>query len=688
MQKSVKQCINFYSIITILIFLTSCTSSNEEKQKHSASKKDSIAYYIKGYKNITTHNNTSNPYLVRAKQLNETIKNDTLKKENSLKIAIEALKTSDTLLFKTTNNDALKLAKELKDSATVAETHWNLGSFFGKKEMLDSSYSHYYKAEKLYTAIHNDNYSAKMLFNMAFIESRLKDYNSSEHKLIEAIKKYKTLNKHLSLYKCYNMLGIIFSESGDFNSAIEYHNKAFEALEKVSVKKRRTFYERNLNDMGLMYQIQRDHKKAILSFKKGLNNTDLKKADINLYARLKDNLGYSLLLNGDTDTAKTHLLEALNTRAQINDISGMSISKLHIADYYMRIGDTSKALLYAKEANTIATIIKNSDNTLSSLVLLSKLDKENSSKYLNKHIALSNTIKESEKKLKDEFARIRFETNEFKRKNKELILQKSLILTIAIGSTLILSLLFFIKIQSTRNKALKLEKEQRKATAEIYRLMLNQQSKLEEGRIKERHRISEELHDGILGKIFGTRMGLAFLDIDVDEKTKAEHQKFISELQKIEKEMRTISHDLKNEILTSQTDFISIVEEFVKDQTQTLGIDFYINRDLNINWNLINDDIKINIYRVIQEALQNIIKHANAKVIYIEIKKDEDTIYLKIEDNGKGFDNDKLKKKGIGLINMESRVESLGGDFTIKSSLGSGTEIKITIPLSGVDEQL
>lgn len=686
MQKCVRQ--YFYSIIAVFIigFLVSC-NSNKETQKSLASKKDSIVYYIKSYKNITTYGTTPNPYLQRAIQLNNAIKNDTLKKDNSLKIALAALKTSDTLLFRSANNNAFKLAINLKDTSAIAETHWNLGSFFGKKNVLDSSYHHYFKAEKLYSAIHNDNYAAKMLFNMAFLESRLKDYNSSEYKLIEAIKKYKALNKHLSLYKCYNMLGVVFSESGDFNSALEYHNKAFEALEKVDVKKRQTFYERNLNDLGLMYQLQRDHKNAIITFKKAFNKIDLINRDASLYARLIDNLGYSLLLSGDVKTAKINLFEALKTRAEISDISGISISKLHIAEYYMQVNNTNKALQYAKEAHTMAALLKNRDNELASLIVLSKIDKGNSTKYLNKHITLLNAIKENEKKLKNEFAKIRYETDEIKQKNKALILQKTLILTIAIAFILTTSLLYLIKIQKSKNKALKLEKEQRKATAEIYRLMLNQQSKLEEGRIKERHRISEELHDGILGKIFGTRMGLAFLDIDVDEITKAKHQKFIIELQNIEKEMRTISHDLKNEILTSQTDFISIVEEFAKAQTQTLGIDFYINRDLNINWNLVNDDIKINIYRVIQEALQNSIKHAKAKTICVELKKDKDNIYLKIEDNGKGFDTDKLKKNGIGLTNMLARVKTLGGDFTIKSNLGKGTEIKITIPLSGLDEQ-
>src|SRR5690606_27519289 len=115
---------------------------------------------------------------------------------------------------------------------------------------------------------------------------------------------------------------------------------------------------------------------------------------------------------------------------------------------------------------------------------------------------------------REQFARIRFETDEYIQENEQLLLERTIVFVLGIGLIVILSLLYFLRLQRVRNKQLLLEKEQQIANEEIYKLMLAQQSKLEEGRLNERFRISEELHDGVLSKIYGTRMGLGLLDIE------------------------------------------------------------------------------------------------------------------------------------------------------------------------------
>ena len=88
-----------------------------------------------------------------------------------------------------------------------------------------------------------------------------------------------------------------------------------------------------------------------------------------------------------------------------------------------------------------------------------------------------------------------------------------LIVIIGLIVILIFALLFIIKGQRTKNKVLHFESEQRKANEDIYALMLKQHAKIEEGRLQERHRISEELHDGILNKLLGSRLGLEYLSL-------------------------------------------------------------------------------------------------------------------------------------------------------------------------------
>ena len=91
-------------------------------------------------------------------------------------------------------------------------------------------------------------------------------------------------------------------------------------------------------------------------------------------------------------------------------------------------------------------------------------------------------------------------------------------------------------------------------------------------------------------------------------------------------------------------------------------------------------NIKINFYRILQEALQNIIKYANASLIEVRIERDKDQLELFIKDNGIGF-NIHDKRKGIGLKNMESRAKKLNGIIKVNSLKNNGTTIFVKCPI-------
>jgi signal transduction histidine kinase len=102
--------------------------------------------------------------------------------------------------------------------------------------------------------------------------------------------------------------------------------------------------------------------------------------------------------------------------------------------------------------------------------------------------------------------------------------------------------------------------------------------------------------------------------------------------------------------------------------------------DAAIKWELVPNSVKINLYRIIQESLQNINKYANADAIRVEIKKEEGVLFLAIRDDGVGFNVNKAKK-GIGLMNIRSRIDECLGTLDIKSKAGEGTVITITVPI-------
>ena len=153
----------------------------------------------------------------------------------------------------------------------------------------------------------------------------------------------------------------------------------------------------------------------------------------------------------------------------------------------------------------------------------------------------------------------------------------------------------------------------------------------------------------------------------------------MKEVRTIEQEIRNISHDLKNSELISEKDFITILEDYMINQSDIHEFMYNINCDEAISWDTIDDQIKVNLYRIIQEATQNMVKHAKASHIRITGKLMSNHLKLTIEDNGIGF-NIEQHWEGIGLRNIKSRAKKLKGTFKIESN-GNGSILRIKIPI-------
>ena len=151
-------------------------------------------------------------------------------------------------------------------------------------------------------------------------------------------------------------------------------------------------------------------------------------------------------------------------------------------------------------------------------------------------------------------------------------------------------------------------------------------------------------------------------------------------LQDLEQDIREISHDLNREKSELINNFVAIVDNLFEEQKKTHHSIFSLNIDSSIKWEKISNSIKINLYRIIQEALQNSNKYANAANIKVDLKKRQNNLVLEISDDGNGF-NPKKAKKGIGLQNILFRTNECRGQVEINSNRGEGTIITVTIPI-------
>ncbi len=672
-------------ILSIILFsfiffcLVNCDNGIKYASKNEIdSVSDSIVYYINQYKNSTSQTNKKSRYLHKAYKLSKKLK-DTLK-FNYLTDISNLIYYSDTVLFKKINAEKLVLSKRLKDTVRIGKTYYLYGHYYYYvKENIDSAYYSYHIANKAFTKLDKDELSGEMLYCMASIKNDLRDYTGSEKLAFQAIKKLKPLDKKRTLFLCYNLLGINFHYLDEFDKSIFYHQRALKFLNQLESKK--NYESTSFNNIGTVYREMGQYSKSIKYLKKGIeNNKNLYNESPASYARLLANLTYSRFLNGDTINVEKNLKKALRIRDSIHKISGIVINKIQLAEYYTFKRDTIKAIIYCKEAEKLAVDIDDYEDQLTALKLLSKLDKKNANNYLESYINLNDSLHANERTIRNKFTRIEYETDEYIEETKRLTTQNILISVIAAIVVIVLGLLYFIRRQRAKNKELLFEQEQQRANQEIYDLMQKRQTNLREGRQEERHRISEELHDGILGKLFGTRVGMGYLSLTGDQEDVKEYKSYLDELQGIEKEIRDISHALKNNILKSDNSFVAVIEDYLSNQSKVHGFNYSNKSKKDINWAEIDDKLKVTLYRIVQEAIQNVVKHAAANNVTLVFSKTEKQLHLNVTDDGKGF-NSTQGKKGIGLKNMEARILKHYGTLHLDSKEGEGTSITISVAI-------
>lgn len=151
-------------------------------------------------------------------------------------------------------------------------------------------------------------------------------------------------------------------------------------------------------------------------------------------------------------------------------------------------------------------------------------------------------------------------------------------------------------------------------------------------------------------------------------------------MKNVEQDIREISHDLNREKSELINNFVSILNKLFEDQKNTYSSKLIAVFDPEIKWDLISNIVKINLYRIVQEGLQNCNKYAEADIIRVEFKNENDDLVLTIEDDGIGFNSYKTKN-GIGLHNIEYRANECKGTVTIKSAKGEGTILTIKVPI-------
>ncbi|WP_310554635.1 ATP-binding protein [Flavobacterium sp.] len=675
----------------IYIFLCSIifTSCNQrDKSKTVENPKKTIDTLLSKSYNSKLDKNTRLVYADSLFNILNNEVNDSSTRYYYLKLSNRYFNLNESEKYVETSRRLQKLALESKDTLAIAKSLQYIGDYHYEQFNKDSAYYYYSKAEKTYGQLKNDENIDRLKLYKANILFYEKDFSGCENAIIAILKTAKKKTDTRLVYDCYITLGNALDGLNNSESALEYYNKAFTLTNELKNDSQYDLLKvQTYNYIGKTYQKQQKHKIAIDYFNKALNELKVKNTKNLSYANLINNLAYSEFKTGNQVAFKL-FIEAYKIRVSLNNIPGIISSKINLAEYYLDQKDTLKAFKNGYQARNEARQNKIFEDELKALELLTQIDPKNDSFYNNRFIKLTDSLQNNERAIRNKFARIEFETDEITNQKKDIEVEKDrisfqrwIILGFGLFSISIMGLLYLTKMQHSRNKVLQFEQQQQKANEEIYQLLLEQQIKIDEARQKEKKRISQELHDGIMNKLTSTRLNLFILSKKNDEETIAKCLKHIDNIQNIEKEIRSISHNLANDVFKDKDSFKIMIESLFEVQNETSKTEFVLEMSEFINWEVVDNKTKINIYRIFQETMQNANKYANAKkCTAIIILNSDNYIEIDIVDNGVGFDL-KKEKAGIGLKNIFSRVNSIGGKITIESELGKGTYINLIIPV-------
>lgn len=234
----------------------------------------------------------------------------------------------------------------------------------------------------------------------------------------------------------------------------------------------------------------------------------------------------------------------------------------------------------------------------------------------------------------------------------------------------------FIFLYRYRKNKMLLEKEQMKIT--FQQELLRTQLEIQEQTLKN---ISQEIHDNIGQMLSLAKLNLATADVEKKETAGQKIQDSHHLISKAIQDLRDLSRSLNSDYV-SEMGFLHSIE-YELDMIRKTGL---IKTNLQVTGQVykINPQKELILFRIAQETLNNIMKHAAADTISVWIAYDPTVLTLKISDNGRGFHLSQLKEngssnRGLGILNMHNRAKLIGSVFQINSSPGKGTEVTIQL---------
>jgi two-component system, NarL family, sensor kinase len=480
-------------------------------------------------------------------------------------------------------------------------------------------------------------------------------------------------------------IGIIYLRVEAFETAKTYLDMAYNMLQKLNEQ---TGIASASNSLGSYYRAVNMPDSAKYFIDQAIKiGTQVSDHSIIANALLEKGNLFSDL--GEYKNAIAYYLKSDSVSSQISFSQGRSLAQIEIAKTYLRMKELDSAYTFNRSAYDIAISIGDKKleyqvNEVFSLIFQERKEFEKALTYKNLAIEQKSEF-QAQSHASQMYRLVIEELNRDKEKQQIFIAEQNmhiasqrnqLYITMVSFFALLVILSFIYYYLFNKNR----QKQTRQAYENKIRHSLEMTKAVLEAEIQERKRIGMELHDGL-----GPLLGIVKLNITnilredglSPNKRKELLKSAASNLDDILKEMKNISKNLAPIVLIEKG-----FESAVKDLVMRLQNLKYFDVHLSMNgWDgKVAPFVEHSLYRTVLEVINNIISHAKASVVSIEVLKNGKEISIIIEDNGVGFDSSTSKNNGLGLKNAATRIEGLEGKFFIDSMPDRGTIIIIELP--------
>lgn len=615
--------------------------------------------------------------------------------ENNISLSFKYISVHDTLVVRSYLDSAKsKISKTQFDSA---EYYFLKAGSLSKKVKFIPGYFDYAGA-----------YASFLYHQLRYKEG----LRVSEEHLEIALKQ----NNQVMLANAYNNIGVLCQALGDMNRSAENYIQALNVSEALGDNRNSRKYYNNLASIFLDLE---DKERSLYYAQKGYAFA-LQFDDSVRMGNSLVNLACSEILNEKYDDAKDHLNQLVSIGYKTKNISLAVDAYLNFSEICLRQKKYEEALTWNRKAHELIDdsfspdyivyvydgmakshfYLKNyqqanlffdrsiqiaeagnySKNELKDLYLFGSEVKEGVNQlkdalmYRKKYEALKDSILNETAQINIRELEVKYQTtlkekalaeqqlvianheNELQEKNKWILVSVSgMVLVMFVAVVLFL-------VHRQRQSAAKAERESMLLQAQI------------DGEEHERARQARELHDGVAGILSAAKMQLGLLQLGKsDEVNKTVYEKALALLKIASGEVRNISHNLAPEIILQEGLDIALSDFCKRVGSETLPVDYYVIGEIP----KLTLALELLIYRAVQEAVNNVIKHARATRVIVQVSLIETTLSVSIEDDGIGFDIKAIKRRGLGIQNLVSRIQTLGGVCEISSTPGKGTMIYI-----------